>query len=501
MLNKDLCPKMYNPDVLSTLANLSSDEVFTPPEIANQMLDLLPEDLWSNSKATFLDPACKSGVFLREIAKRLIDGLAEEIPDLQERLDHIFHKQLFGIAITELTSLLSRRSVYGSKYPNSIFSFSTFEDPVGNIKYNIIKHTWEGNKCKYCGASKSEYQRSDELETYAYEFIHTKKPEEIFDMKFDVIIGNPPYHLNDGGAGASAKPIYHLFVEQAMKMNPKYLSMIIPARWYAGGKGLNEFRKSMLDNKHITYLVDYADSSDCFSGVTIAGGVCYFLWERDKIDDCEIVNVKKGNKIKMKRSLNEFPMLVRDNTSVKIIRKILSYNESTMIDIVKSRNSFGIPTTFKGDSSGKGVKVLTSRGETWAEKNVINDRDNILNKYKVITTYAMSGGHKPSSDGDYMILSSLNVIDPGEAFSETYLCIGDFNNRHYAENLVSYASTKFFRFLLLQALTSIHITRDKFLFIPIQNFSKPWTDKELYKKYELNQKEIDFIESMIKPMD
>lgn len=325
MLNKDLYSNMYNPDVLSTLANLSSDEVFTPPEIVNQMLDLLPEDLWSNPEATFLDPACKSGVFLREIAKRLIEGLEDVIPDLQERLDHIFHNQLYGIAITELTSLLSRRSIYGSKYPNSIFSFSTFDNPVGNIKYNIIEHTWEGNRCKYCGASKSEYKRSDELETHAYEFIHRKKPEEIFNMKFDVIIGNPPYQLSDGGAGASAKPIYHLFVEQAIKMNPRYLSMIIPARWYAGGKGLNEFRKSMLDNRHITYLVDYADSSECFSGVNIAGGVCYFLWERDRTDDCEIVNVKKGNEVIMKRNLNEFPMLVRDNISVKIIRKILSF--------------------------------------------------------------------------------------------------------------------------------------------------------------------------------
>ncbi len=501
MLNKDLYSNMYNPDVLSTLANLSSDEVFTPPEIVNKMLDLLPDDLWSNPEATFLDLACKSGVFLREIAKRLIEGLEDGIPDLQERLDHIFHNQLYGIAITELTSLLSRRSVYGSKYPNSIFSFSAFDNPVGNIKYNIIEHTWEGNRCKYCGASKSEYKRSDELETYAYEFIHRKKPEEIFNMKFDVIIGNPPYQLNDGGAGASAKPIYHLFVEQAIKMNPRYLSMIIPARWYAGGKGLNEFRKSMLDNRHITYLVDYADSSECFSGVNIAGGVCYFLWERDRTDDCEIVNVKKGNEVIMKRNLNEFPMLVRDNISVKIIRKILSFKEPIMVDIVKSRNPFGIPTTFKGSDSTKEVKVQTSRGETWANKNEINDRDNILDKYKVVTTRAMSGGHKPSSDGDYAILSSLSIIDPGEAFSETYLCIGDFDERGHAENLLTYANTKLFRFLLLQALTSINITKEKFLFVPQQDFSKPWTDEELYKKYDLNQEEIDFIESMIKPME
>ena len=501
MLNKDLYSNVYNPDVLSTLANLSSDEVFTPPEIVNQMLDLLPEDLWSNPETTFLDPACKSGVFLREIAKRLIKSLEDQIPELQERLDHIFHKQLYGIAITEITSLLSRRSAYGSKYANSIFSFSEFDNPIGNIKFNIIPHTWERNKCKYCGASKAEYKRDDELETHAYEFIHIEKPEEIFKMRFDVIIGNPPYQLSDGGAGASAKPIYHLFVEQAIKMNPRYLSMIIPARWYAGGKGLNDFRRFMLNNNHITYLVDYADSSDCFTGVNIAGGVCYFLWERDNAGDCEIINIKKNKENRMKRKLNEFPMLVRDNISVKIIRKVLKSTGADMTDIVKARNPFGIPTNFINKNSKKEIKVFTSRGETWIKEADIHDRDNILNRYKVITTRAMSGGHKPSSDGDYMVLSSLSIIKPKEAFSETYLCIGDFEKKQHANNLLSYASTKFFRFLLLQALTSINITRQRFVFVPQQDFSKSWTDQELYKKYNLNQEEISFIESMIRPME
>lgn len=494
---------VYNPDVLSCIANLSNDEVFTPPEIANKMLDLLPQDLFENPDTTFLDPACKSGVFLREIAKRLIKGLEPQIPNLEKRLAHIFTKQLFGISITELTSLLSRRSVYCSKYPTSQFSVYQFPEnqPQGNIIFQRINHTWENGKCRWCGASQSEYDRNSDLETHAYQFIHIKNAEEIFKMRFDVIIGNPPYQLNDGGNGASAKPIYHLFVSQAMRLKPTYLSMIIPARWYAGGKGLDEFRDMMLNCRHIKNLVDYNNSADCFPGVTVAGGICYFMWQNDYNGDCEVINYKNNEfSSPVTRNLSEFPTFVRDNDYIKIIRKIRRLGEHTMDKSVYSRNSFTLPSNERGHetkSSGD-CKMLSSNGYSFINRKEFTDRENILDKYKVIITYAMSGGNKPGTDGKYQIISSLDILPPQSVCTETYLVLGAFDKEEEAKNMATYVKTKFFRFLLLQALSSIHITKNVFQFVPEQDTSQKWNDDLLYKKYELTPMEVACIESVIR---
>ena len=504
----ELYDKTYNPDVLSCLANLSNDEVFTPPEVANQMLDMLPKEIWSDPDATFLDPACKSGVFLREIAKRLIKGLENEMPDLDERLEHIFKKQLHGVAITELTSLLSRRSTYCSKYPNSRYSVVLFDNPEGGIRFKRCEHDWRAGRCRHCGASQRELDRDSSLETYAYEFIHNANPKEMLPMKFDVIIGNPPYHLDTGGSGRQAKPIYNLFVEQAKKLNPRYLAMIIPSRWFAGGMGLESFRNEMMNDPHITTIVDYANAKECFPQNSVSGGVCYFLRERDNVKPCTFVNMRSGMRISSQRDLSEFPVLVRYNEAVSVIHKIRSLKESTMDLFVSSISPFGLPTSIRGDSapsSKKQVRVLSSKGFGYLSEGEVERGEEYRTGFKVaLSQTGAEHACEPDKLGKFRVLtSSMQVLEPKDVCTHSYLIVGPFGSgeRVEAENVLCYLRTKFVRFLVLQAVSSIHISKQTFCFVPTQDFAKQWTDEALYAKYNLDHEEINFIESLIKPMD
>lgn len=498
----------HNPDVLTCLANLSNDEVFTPPNIANAMLDMLPQALFSNPTTTFLDPAAKSGIFLREIAKRLITGLAPIYPDLQERLNHIFHKQLFGIGITELTSQLSRRSLYCSKDATGRYSVVSFASVQGNIRYRTISHTWENGKCPFCGASEQQYgeaQRGDGLETHAYEFIHTETPENIFDMQFDVIIGNPPYQLDTGGSGRQAKPIYNLFVEQAMKLNPRFLSMIIPSRWFAGGMGLEAFRDMMMNNGHITKMVDYVNAKDCFPQNSISGGVCYFLWERDRKAACEFKNISGDMSNTEMRALDEFPVLVRYNQAVDIIHKVASRNEAPFESIVSPLMPFGLSTAVRGRKTKKNpsdLKLHASNGITYLDEALVQSGRERIDCYKVLVS-ATSAEHagEPDKDGAFRVLtSSMKVIGPREVCTHSYFVVGNFATETEAKGVYAFLRTKLARFLILNAMSSIHISKLVFPFVPLLDFSHEWTDEELYSRYELSSDEVDFIESIIKPM-
>ena len=496
----------YNPDVLNCLANLSNDEVFTPPSLANQVLDLLPQELFKSPTTTFLDPVSKSGVFLREIVKRLDRGLETQMPDRRQRIEHILRKQVFGIAITELTAHLSRRSVYCSKNADSPFSVCRFDTVDGNIHYRPLRHTWTNGKCRYCGASQEVYDRGDQAEQYAYEFIHTDKPHTLFNnMKFDVIIGNPPYQLSDGGGtGSSAIPLYHKFILQAMKLSPSFLSMIVPARWYSGGKGLDDFRNMMLNDKRIKYLVDYTDSRDCFPSVDIAGGVCYFLWCKDYRGKCCVKTIQKNKVSIVDRSLNEFETFIRENVAVQIIRKVLNRSDEMMDSVVFSRNPFGFASNdcFKVAKKGGDIPIMTSKGFFYVPVKSIQTNASSVGKWKVIMSKA-SAEHagQTDKDGRKKIVSRVEVLPPNTICSESYLLLSTFNNEKEAINLRDYVKTNFFRFLLSTILLTQNIAKDKFQFVPLQDFSHPWTDEMLYKKYGLSDEEIAFIESMIRPME
>ncbi len=449
-MESSLFQNVYNPDVLSCIANLSNDEVFTPPELANKILDMLPQELFENPDTTFLDPCCKSGVFLREIAKRLIKGLEYQIPDLEKRVEHIFSKQLFGIAITELTSLLSRRSVYCSKYPSSEFSAYQFSEdkPQGNIIYQRIKHTWKDGRCIYCGASQSEYDRNSELEAYAYQFIHNLDVKKVFNMKFDVIIGNPPYQLavNEAGKGLGAIPLYNKFVEQSKKLNPQYLCMIIPSRWFSGGVGLDEFRKNMLSDNRISHIFDYIDSNDCFPGVDINGGICYFLWDRNYKGLCNYTNIANGKTSFALRNLSEHNIFIRRNEAVSIVHKVLSKKEIMLSETggCSPQTPYGFLSTFQGTSepiNSDDCKILSSKGWMYVARNKVTKYRDSIDQYKAMfSKLSCEHAGNPDKSGMYRVLSRMELLNPGEICTQSYLIACPSDNKSMAENTYSYLS-------------------------------------------------------------
>lgn len=511
-----------NPDVLTCIANLSNDEVFTPPEFAQRMLDTLAEgwasandgaNIWADSRVTFLDPCTKSGVFLREIAKRLINGLADEIPDLQERVDHILTHQVFGIGITRLTALLARRSLYCSKWANGQHSVATgFSNEDGNVWFERTEHIWESGKCRFCGAPEAIFDRADDYETHAYAFIHTNDPKvrlaELFgaDMQFDVIIGNPPYQLASDG-GTRDVPIYQHFVEQAKKLQPRFLSMVIPSRWMAGGLGLSSFRQAMLGDRRIRELVDYPNAADIFPSVGINGGACYFLWDAGHDGPCSITTVRAGELSgPTKRALDEFDVLVRDSRSLGILRKVLDRREPSVNTILARDKEFGWTSNFdgfheecrKGDVPLHYIRLM-KRSVGYIARSDVTKSENLIDTWKVLVPKVGSGRERERSGVDLVLGPSLIASSPSvctQSFLFFYIA-----SQAEAESVQSYYRTRFFRFLVSLRKISQDATHSTYQWVPLQTWDRLWTDTALYEKYGVTSEEQAYIESMIRPME
>lgn len=541
-----------NPDVLTCIANLSNDEVFTPPGFANQMLDTLQQgwaesndgaNIWEDPNVTFLDPFTKTGVFLREIVKRLNTGLETQIPDLQERIDHILTRQVFGIAVTELTALMARRSVYCSKRADGEHSIATeFDNPDGNIWFQRTEHTWQGGteweithdeegneikqytngKCKYCGASQKVQERGSELESHAYAFIHTDDIREWViqtfggNMQFDVIIGNPPYQLNDGGYGTSAAPIYQYFVNQAKTLEPRFLVMVVPSRWFAGGKHLDSFRQNMLNDNRVRVIDDYLSAADAFPGVGLKGGVCFFLWNREERGDCKVTTHLKGwEDSTVTRPLLEkgAETFVRFNQGVSILKKVVSIEggsegsialpESRRFDtLVSSLRPFGFRTYFKGRKTQMDgdVVVYQNGGQGFCARTEVEVNKELIDTWKIYVGRAAPGtGNKDTYP--HRVISTPFLGEPGSISTETYLCIAPFESQDEANNALSYLSCHLTRFLILLNKASQDTTRKVYKYVPIQDWEKSWTDEDLYTKYGLSEDEIEFVERIVRPME
>jgi site-specific DNA-methyltransferase (adenine-specific) len=511
-----------NPDVLTCIANLSNDEVFTPPVFANRMLDTLAEawatdhdgaNLWADSAVKFLDPCTKSGVFLREITSRLTNSLADEMPDLQERVNHILTKQVFGIATTHLTSLLARRSVYCSKHALGEHSIAEgFAGDAGNIWFERIEHTWVADKCRYCGANRRDYDRGPDLETHAYAFIHRDDIEAGLseflggDMQFDVIIGNPPYQLGQSGGdalGSFAMPIYQKFVQAATSLDPQYVVMVTPSRWFAGGRGLDEYRATMLHSQQLRVLVDFPDAADVFPGTDIAGGVSYFLWDRSYRGSCEVRTFAPGlPEDPATRRLDAYDIFVRYNIGVSILEKV--WPDGVQANNLGARVSpiqpFSLRTAFRGQETPEGlrnpIKLRTSEGFSFIERVDVPRNDEWIDQWKVILGRAY--GERGSFP--YWITGDPILLEPGTACTETYLVIGRFDSQKPAELFANYLRTRFVRFLISLRKNTQDLYSERFAFVPDLPMDRQWTDEMLYDKYVLTMDEIAFIESMIRPM-
>ena len=496
------------PDVLEVIANLSNDAVNTPPRVANAVLDLLPEHVWHDPSLRWLDPASKTGVFPREITKRLMIGLAEAIPDENTRLKHILTNMVFAFATESITGMMTRRSLYCSKDATSPLSAAELATPEGNVWHERVEHSFDTKgRCTECGGTKAQLEQPGR-DNRAYGFIHEVGRKQIakeHNMKFDVVVGNPPYQMDADGSNRSI-PIYDLFVEEAKKLNPKYISMIVPSRWLAGGLGLGEFRATMLNDDRIRRMVDFPNAEDVFPGVgkSIKGGVMYFLWDRDGRGTCA-TTIRRGTETSgpHERVLNEYDIFVRETKALEILEKVQAKNKKPLSDVMSARTAFGIVSNFQGyhKTKQKGdvrFYATSSRGriEAWIPRSEVLTNHEAIGSWKAMVPKAGSDGGQKLPD---VVLGQPWIAEKPSVCTQSFLFV-QTETKEEAESVCSYYRTRFLRFLVSLRKITQDTTRDSYLWVPQQTWDRTWADAELYRKYGITKEEQEYIESMVKEM-
>lgn len=494
------------PDILEVISNLSNNEVFTPPRVANEVLDLLPEHVWNDATLRWLDPASKTGVFPREITRRLMVGLADALPDESERLRHILTQMVHAVPITEMTAMMTRRSLYCSKDAASEHSAIEMMSASGNVWSDRVEHTYDQKgRCSECGGNREQLDRQGR-DNYAYAFIHSDgqaRLAEDIDMKFDVIVGNPPYQM-DAADGNRTMPIYNLFMEEAKRLNPRYILFITPSRWMAGGLGLNEYRAAMLSDTRIRKLVDFPDPSEVFPGVEIKGGVCYFLWDRENPGSCESTLRRGAETVgPTERDLSSHDVFVRDSRALKVLERVLAKQEPSIIEMLAADKEFGMTSNwseFRPTARPTDVafyyNVKGSRRVGGMARSKVPKSSHLIDRWKVLVPQAGSDGGQKLPD---IVLGTMMIVEPPSVCTQTYLFFY-CNSRDEAESIHSYARTRLFRFLVSLRKMTQHATRSTYTWVPQQSWDRIWTDAELYSKYGITKEEQAYIESMVKGM-
>lgn len=452
-------------------------------------------DTFANAGARVLEINSKTGLYPLYVTysifrSRCVACSEEELDDakLQQLWDATVRENVFVICKTKMAKQITRRTLVG--YRDCSVNMHCFDDLINMLK----------NKPR---------QFVDRVLKPSY-----WKQEGMKTMKFDAVVGNPPYQVNDGGGmGSSALPVYNRFVEQAKALAPQYVSMIIPSRWFSGGRGLDEFRDNMLHDDKLSDLFDYWNASDLFPGVEIKGGVCYFLWDQSHKGKCNITSHEsKSNTTMSIRPLLETGMttFIRNNRIISILRKVQAKSEQSFSKIVSANDPFGYD--IREQNSYKRVKPKyclkytigsvpfyyngwRKEGIGYIPKESIRKGFDLVNAIKILIPKAWGNGN-PKTDWLHPFIAEKESV-----CTETYLVVGPFENKIGAENALTYMQTRFFHLMVSIMKITQNTMQAAYSLVPMQDFSKPWTDAELYEKYGLTDEEIAFIESMIKPME